>query len=85
MAMIEKRWEVKPAMPEAARGRLARWQDEPLLQQLFWNRELRSEPQALAFVRREMPPETDPFQLAGMDAAAERVLAALDERERIAV
>ena len=85
MATMEKKWEVIPAMPEAARERLVRWQDEPLLQQLFWNRELRSEPQALAFVRREMPPETDPFQLAGMDAAAERVLAALDERERIAV
>ncbi len=85
MAMIEKRWEVKPAMPEAAREQLSRWQNEPLLQQLFWNRELRSEPQALAFVRREMPPETDPFQLAGMDAVVERVLAALDEGERIAV
>ncbi len=85
MTTMGKRWEVKPAMPEAARARLARWQDEPLLQQLFWNRELRSEPQALAFVRHEMLPETDPFQLAGMDVAVERVLAALDEGERIAV
>jgi single-stranded-DNA-specific exonuclease len=85
MATMEKKWEVIPAMPEAARERLVRWQDEPLLQQLFWNRELRSEPQVLAFVRREMSRETDPFQLAGMDVAVERVLAALDEGERVAV
>ena len=72
-------------MPVAAREQLARWRDEPVLQQLFWNRGLHSEGQALAFVRREFTYESDPFQLAGMDAAVERVLEALDTGEYIAV
>ncbi len=82
---MNNKWVVKDKMPVLAREQLSRWRDEPLLQQLFWNRELRSEQQAMAFVRREFAHERDPFQLAGMDAAVERILSALDARERIAV
>ncbi len=85
MDAVNKRWIVEDEMPAAAGEQLARWRDEPLLQQRFWNRGLRSEQQALAFVRREYVLESDPFQLAGMDAAVVRVLAALDAGERIAV
>lgn len=82
---MNSEWVVKDEIPADGRDQLARWGDEPLIQQLFWNRKLRSEEQALAFVRREFSHERDPFQLAGMDAAVERIISALDARERIAV
>lgn len=82
---MNNEWVVRDEIPAAGRDQLSRWGDEPLLQQLFWNQKLRSEEQALAFVRREFSHESDPFQLAGMDAAVERILSALDARERIAV
>lgn len=82
---MNKKWVVRDEMPAAARSQLARWEAEPLIQQLFWNRGLENEEQALAFVRRENSSDSDPFQLTGMDAAVERILAGLDAGESIAV
>lgn len=85
MEAINAKWVLRDKIPAVGREQLSRWRDEPLLQQLFWNRELRSEQQAMAFVRREFAHQHDPFKLAGMDAAVERIVAALDAREVIGV
>ena len=82
---MNKKWVIREEIPAAARNHLARWDAEPLIQQLFWNRGLENEEQALAFVRRENSFDDDPFQLTSMDAAIERILAGLDADESIVV
>lgn len=72
-------------MPEEARKKLSRWQDSPTLQQLFYNRNLRTEEQVWSYVLSEDSQSSDPFQLPDMSTAVERIAKALASDEYIAI
>ena len=82
---MEKKWILSDPIPEDCRAKLQRWESEPVLQQLFWNRNLTSEEDAMEFVRHQIPQDTDPYMLADMTSAVERILTAVDAGELIAV
>ena len=82
---MDKKWILSDPIPEDCRAKLQRWESEPVLQQLFWNRNLTSEEEAMQFVRHQMPQDTDPYMLADMTSAVERILTAVDAGELIAV
>ena len=82
---MEKKWILSDPIPEDCRAKLQRWEAEPVLQQLFWNRNLTSEEDAMEFVRHQIPQDTDPYMLADMTSAVERILTAVDAGELIAV
>ena len=82
---MDKKWILADAMPADYRTKLHRWQSEPVLQQLFWNRNLKSEEEAMEFVRHQISHDADPYKLAGMANAVERILAAVDAGQLIAI
>jgi single-stranded-DNA-specific exonuclease len=82
---MDKKWILSDPIPEDCRAKLQRWEAEPVLQQLFWNRNLTSEEDAMEFVRHQIPQDTDPYMLADMTSAVERILIAVDAGELIAV
>ena len=82
---MDNKWILADPMPEDCRNKLDRWQSEPVLQQLFWNRKLISEEEAMRFVRYQISHDADPYKLADMTGAVERILAALDAGQLIAI
>ena len=82
---MDKKWILADAMPADYRTKLHRWQSEPVLQQLFWSRNLKSEEEAMEFVRHQVSHDADPYKLAGMTSAVERILAAVDAGQLIAI
>ena len=78
-----KRWQIAPPIPPDADEALQRY--PRILRQLLYNREVDTEQAALRFLSAASPAVTDPFLLTGMTAAVERIAAAIDTRDRIAV
>ena len=80
-----KRWII--ATPDSAlRGRFARELDLPLgLAAVLVNRGFRDEESARQFLNPQLRQLSDPFELPDMAAAVDRVLAAIDRRERIII
>lgn len=82
---MDKKWILADAMPADHRTKLHRWQSEPVLQQLFWSRGLKSEKEAMEFVRHQVSHDADPYKLAGMASAVDRILTAVDAGQLIAI
>ena len=82
---MDKKWILADAMRADHRTKLHRWQSEPVLQQLFWSRNLKSEEEAMEFVRHQVSHDTDPYKLAGMASAVDRILTAVDAGQLIAI
>ena len=82
---MDKKWVLADPIPDDCRTKLDRWQSEPVLQQLFWNRKLTSEEEAMGFVRYQMSHDADPHKLADMTSAVERILDAVDTGQLIAI
>ena len=82
---MNKRWaiaKVEPAQSET----LARVLDIPVpLAQVLVNRGFRDEESARQFLNPQLRQLSDPFELPDMAAAVDRVLAAIDRRERILI
>lgn len=82
---MNKRWaiaEVEPAQSQT----LARALDIPVpLAQVLVNRGFRDEESARQFLTPQLRQLSDPFELPDMAAAVDRVLAAIDRRERIII
>ncbi|HJS29987.1 MAG TPA: single-stranded-DNA-specific exonuclease RecJ [Anaerolineales bacterium] len=57
----------------------------PVIHQLLYNRGLEDPVEAGAFLEARPPFDPDPFQLSGMETAVERIQAAIDRSERVAV
>ena len=83
--VLRKTWHVSPLISDVARAALQRWQAEPVLQQLFFNRGICTEAEAMAFVQRSAPDEGDVRLLPDMAVAVERVVAAIERHERIVI
>lgn len=83
LSATRKRWFVAPVMNEAARQYLSEY-PRPL-QQVLYNRGVRSAEEASEYLRGEYREASDPFLLSGMREAVERIHLAIIRHERIAV
>ena len=82
MSIQTKRWEVLPKAPEA---HFDKFRDLPrLVVQILYNRGIFEEAAVYKFIQRTYATQ-DPFQMQGIIPAVERILKAIDERERIIV
>jgi len=84
--MLEKprtRWRIaKPVSQEATEA----LKDYPIfIRQILFNRNITTLEQAETFINAGLPPGTDPFLLTGMEAAVDRIQAAIQAGELIAV
>ena len=80
-----KRWELHPIMTEADRRALSRWHDEPVVQQLFFNRQIYTVDDAIAYVKGQVTFSTHALDLKDVDVAVARLLTALDQHHPIAI
>lgn len=80
---MQKRWLLPPTIAPQAERNLEAFQ--PILRQLLFNRGLDSADEAQAFLSGRTEIDTDPFQLAGMQAVAERTALAIARNEPIAI
>ena len=81
--MLEMDWQLADPLEERAANGLAGW--SAVFRQLLHNRGLSTAAEAEAFLYPERTGLNDPFLMAGMDQAVDRVLAALRGEELIAV
>ncbi len=85
MARPEKKWRVAPLFAESA-ARLARELDvSPVVAQILLNRGLGDEGEAWRFLHGGVETLADPFAMLGMEAAVDRIAAALAGGEKITV
>ena len=78
-----KRWVVAPPITEMADQALATF--PPILKQIVFNRGLATDGEARSFLKAEPNANTDPFQLAGMQATVDRLCFAIQHQEPIAI
>ena len=82
---MKKRWKVNPINRELAEELGSALHVLPLTAQLLINRGLVDFDRAFSFLSPELADLHDPFLLSGMDLAVERVRAAMDGGEKIAI
>lgn len=81
--MLQKHWDIPSKMPPDVDDALSSY--NPILRQLLCNRGLKTDHAARRFLSAEVEFDADPFQLAGMDAAVERIRHAVAQGQTIAV
>lgn len=81
--MHNKRWVIAPAITSQASESLSAF--PPILQQILFNRGMGTDAEARAFLRAQPNFNNDPFQMIGMQAAADRIHFAIDHGEPIAI
>lgn len=81
---MTKRWEIAEAMPEGTPAKLGGL-PEPIAQ-VLWNRGVRSAEEAGQFLHPDYERDThDPFLMANMKKAVERIKKALENKEKIVI
>jgi single-stranded-DNA-specific exonuclease len=80
---LDKRWIVPPLITPQADSALAAF--PALLRQILFNRGYATEAEARAYLNAKADFNTDPFQMTGMRAAAERIKLAVQKNEPIAI
>jgi single-stranded-DNA-specific exonuclease len=80
---LQKRWLVAERIPPEAERNLKEY--PPIMRQLLYNRGIHTLEDAIAFIDALPPEATDPFQMTDMTLAVERIRAAIQEDEKIAV
>ncbi len=78
-----KRWLIRPRITPEAEADLEKF--PPILRQLLYNRDYKTDAQARAFLKAETDFVPDPFQLTGMGQATDRLCFALERGEPIAI
>ncbi len=78
-----KRWILAPPLPPSAQEALAAF--PPILRQLLYNRGYATEAAARAYLQAQPPFDADPFHMAGMEQAVERIRRAIRFAEPIAI
>ncbi len=81
--LASKRWEIAPPLPAEIARQLNHI--HPVLQQVLYNRGLTSQGEIQAFLEGQYLLPDDPFLLADMEAAVERIVEALRDDERIVI
>ena len=80
---LPKRWQIAHTLSPQANESLVKF--PPILRQVLFNRGYATDAQARAFLKAETNFNTDPFQMTGMELAAERIQHAIEQKEPIAV
>jgi len=78
-----KLWNILPAISPEADAALSKF--PPILRQVLFNRGYPDETEARAYLNARPNFNTDPFQMSGMREAIDRIQAAIQNRESIAV
>lgn len=81
--MHNKRWIIQPRLTPQADEELSKF--PYILKQILFNRGYSTDAEARTFLKAESNTDTDPFQLTGMDLAADRIRSALEREEPIAI
>src|SRR3990167_2146835 len=77
------RWEVAQSINDDA---LREVHSSPLIRQVLWNRGVRSVEEARSFLKPDYARDVhDPFLFRDMEKAVQRILKAIDEKERIVI
>lgn len=79
----DKHWNISPRISPEADSALAAF--PPLLRQVLFNRGFADDPSARAYLRGEPNSNTDPFQMTDMPIAIDRIRAAIQNKESIAI
>ena len=79
----DKHWNISPRISPEADSALAAF--PPLLRQVLFNRGFADDPSARAYLRGEPNSNTDPFQMTDMPIAIDRIRAAIQNQESIAI
>jgi single-stranded-DNA-specific exonuclease len=80
---LPKRWRIHHLIPNDISQALGDF--SPLMRQLLYNRGFETDEAAAAFIDGTVDHPTDPFLLSGMEAAVERLHAAIEGKENVAV
>jgi single-stranded-DNA-specific exonuclease len=80
---VTKRWLPPAPLTPEINNALAKY--DPVTRQLLFNRNLQTAAEAESFLNALPPVNDDPFQLAGLGEAVERLERAIAKRESIAV
>ena len=78
-----KHWQIAPTITPQANQLMLTF--PAILRQVLFNRGYATEAEARAFLKAETDFDTDPFQITGMQVAAERIHNAIEHEELIAV
>ena len=83
MPVFDKHWIIAPKIPLSIAQVLSDY--PPVMQQLLFNRGLRTREDAFRFLSAELPPGTDPMAMLGIQEAVDRIQFAIQHQEPIAV
>jgi len=78
-----KRWLIPPEITPDADRALVKF--PPILRQILFNRGYASDAEARAYLKAEPDFDTDPFQMNGMESAVDRIYAAIENGEPVAI
>ncbi len=78
-----KRWEIKARISQEADAALDQF--TPAMRQILYNRGIANAEDAKRFLDAQEPDNTDPFQLSDMEKAVDRLQAAIENGESIAI
>ena len=82
VSLMKKQWILKERYPEDIAHSLERFTD--LSRQLLWNRGIRNNEDAERFLNPDYIRDThDPFRMKNMERAVERILRAIEKKEKI--
>jgi single-stranded-DNA-specific exonuclease len=82
---MEKRWELKEQDPRAAQQIAERHQLSPILSQILLNRNLTDPEFITRFLQPSLAHLPDPNEMKDMDRAVDRLVAALEKKEKITI
>lgn len=80
---MEKRWVFPPRIPPGIDISLSRF--SPIERRILLRRGVQTEQEATDFLRGAAPGSNDPYLMRGMQAAVDRLMRAIDSREKIVV
>lgn len=83
--MIERIWQIKQPQPDLCRTFAENLGVSPVISQILINRGISNTDQARAFLGGTISDLHDPFQFPGMDRAADRIVQAIQEGEKILI
>ncbi len=81
--MMEKHWIIPPRLPLEAEQVLGEF--PPVLRQILYNRGFASSEAALQYIEARTPPNTNPYNLSGIQPAVDRIQLAIQNEEKIAI
>lgn len=80
---VEKKWQVKPAIPDSISDNLKDF--SPFARQVLFNRGIQTSDEAVLYLSAAQPEISDPFLLKGMAEAVARIRQAIEYNQKVAI